>query len=220
MALLFVILEQTTTEQPTTVITIKRFEYTEWYAAAGLRGADRLAVRGRGGHVDGLPDGPLSATAAGSAAAQGGAQALRRARLRHCPPRVQRRPSRPPPSWPKPIAAAAWSTTRWVKPSRPWPTWIRPSAATRGTASAYLERGKLRTESGDFDGALADFGQLMVIRADDPDTLPAARSLPRQEGALRRRRRRFSPGAQAHQPFRLRRARQGLPSPGSRRPSR
>ena len=36
--------------------------------------------------------------------------------------------------------------------------------------SAYLERGKMRTESGDFDGALADFGQLMLIRANDPDT--------------------------------------------------
>jgi lipoprotein NlpI len=36
--------------------------------------------------------------------------------------------------------------------------------------SAYLERGKLRTEGGDFDGALADFGQLMLIRANDPDT--------------------------------------------------
>ena len=28
----------------------------------------------------------------------------------------------------------------------------------------------MRTESGDFDGALADFGQLMLIRANDPDT--------------------------------------------------
>jgi tetratricopeptide (TPR) repeat protein len=36
--------------------------------------------------------------------------------------------------------------------------------------SAYLERGKIRTEGGDFDGALADFGQLMLIRANDPDT--------------------------------------------------
>jgi Tfp pilus assembly protein PilF len=36
--------------------------------------------------------------------------------------------------------------------------------------SAYLERGKMRTESGDLDGALADFGQLMLIRANDPDT--------------------------------------------------
>ena len=28
----------------------------------------------------------------------------------------------------------------------------------------------MRTESGDLDGALADFGQLMLIRANDPDT--------------------------------------------------
>jgi tetratricopeptide (TPR) repeat protein len=36
--------------------------------------------------------------------------------------------------------------------------------------SAYLERGKLRTQGGDLDGALADFGQLMLLRANDPDT--------------------------------------------------
>jgi Tfp pilus assembly protein PilF len=34
---------------------------------------------------------------------------------------------------------------------------------------AYLERAKLRTEGGDFEGALADFGQLMIIRGNDPE---------------------------------------------------
>src|SRR3984885_587119 len=36
--------------------------------------------------------------------------------------------------------------------------------------SAYLERAKLRTANGDFDGALSDFGRLMAIRAHDPHT--------------------------------------------------
>jgi tetratricopeptide (TPR) repeat protein len=38
-------------------------------------------------------------------------------------------------------------------------------------AAAYLERGKIRTEVGDLDAALEDFGQLMKIRGNDPDTL-------------------------------------------------
>ncbi len=33
---------------------------------------------------------------------------------------------------------------------------------------AYLERAKIRAEIGDFDGALADFGQLTVLQANDP----------------------------------------------------
>ena len=34
---------------------------------------------------------------------------------------------------------------------------------------AYLERAKLRTDSGEFDGALADFEQLMILRGNDPE---------------------------------------------------
>ena len=38
-------------------------------------------------------------------------------------------------------------------------------------APAYLLRGKICLESGDVDSALADFGMLMTIRANDPETL-------------------------------------------------
>ena len=37
-------------------------------------------------------------------------------------------------------------------------------------APAYLQRGKICLESGDFDSALADFGMLMTLRANDPET--------------------------------------------------
>ena len=45
------------------------------------------------------------------------------------------------------------------------------SRATHGWRAAYLLRGKICLESGDIDSALADFGMLMTIRANDPETL-------------------------------------------------
>ena len=44
-----------------------------------------------------------------------------------------------------------------------------PARSTR-FAPAYLQRGKICLESGDYDSALADFGMLMTIRANDPET--------------------------------------------------
>ena len=73
-------------------------------------------------------------------------------------------------------------------------------------AAAYLQRGKIRTESGDFDAALADFGQLMTLRANDPETYLNRGICLVKKGLVARRRRRFPPRAQADQPFRFCRA--------------
>ena len=45
-----------------------------------------------------------------------------------------------------------------------------PSRAIARFAPAYLQRGKMCLESGDYDSALADFGMLMSLRANDPET--------------------------------------------------
>jgi tetratricopeptide (TPR) repeat protein len=37
-------------------------------------------------------------------------------------------------------------------------------------APAYMQRGKICLESGDFDSALADFGMLINLRSSDPET--------------------------------------------------
>lgn len=77
--------------------------------------------------------------------------------------------------------------------------------------AAYTQRGKICLESGDFDSALADFGMLMTLRKRPRHALEP-RHLFAQEGARARGRRRFSASAQADQPFRLRRAREAIPS--------
>ena len=80
------------------------------------------------------------------------------------------------PSWPRPIAAAASFYHAMGKTAQALTDLDRAIECDPRLPSAYLERGKMRTESGDFDGALADFGQLMVIRANDPDTYLHAES--------------------------------------------
>ncbi len=51
-----------------------------------------------------------------------------------------------------------------------WPISTVPSSAIRGWRPAYLERGKTRTETWRLrTRALADFQQLMIIRANDPE---------------------------------------------------
>ena len=83
-------------------------------------------------------------------------------------PRSTRR-SRFHPTWARPTSSA-------VAPWRPWPSrisrWtilIGPLRCDLQLAHAYLHRGRLRTEKGEFDAALADFDQVMSMRPNDAE---------------------------------------------------
>jgi tetratricopeptide (TPR) repeat protein len=169
MVLLFVVLEQTTIERPSAVVTIKRFRYSEWRRLSALIA---LVV---------LP-------CVTSGVMWVGYMRARRLRRRQVPGRlkaglkhfIHRELDAALREYDEAIAAAPEHAEAYCRRGLVYNEMGKTEQALADLdnaircdprfSPAYLERGKLRTAKGDFDGALADFGQLMVTRADDPDT--------------------------------------------------
>ncbi len=169
MALLFVVLEQTYIEKPSTVITIKRFRYLE--RTRLLAFVTMIAL-------------PSTAAAVMWMGYLRARYHLRRQVPRHLRAgrkhfaqrdfdsalREYNEAIRATPELGEAYCRRGLVFREMGKTAEALADLDRAIDCDPRLPSAYLERGKLRTEGGDYDGALADFGQLMLIRANDPDT--------------------------------------------------
>ena len=162
--------EQTITEKPSDDITVTTVPVFRTDAGLARRGDDRSAVRGRWrscGRVSSKARYQLPQQ--GSAPSQGGTQASSPGRNTRPPCASIIRPSRPRRTG-RGLLPARLRLSGDGQNEQALTDFDRAIERDPRFAAAYLERGRIRTESGDFDAALADFGQLMMIRANDPET--------------------------------------------------
>ena len=192
MLVLFAVRQQTVTTKVSAVVTATRPRYSEragFTPSAGLLG---VPLGDRGGDVFGIPGDPAPAPGPGSPPSQSGSQAFRPEGIRGRAPRVQ--PSHPgrTPSGRGLLPAGLRLSSDGPARVLLWPISTVPSSAIRRLASAYLERGKISHRNmATSTRALADFQQLMTIRANDPEFYLEPGNLPDEEGSVERRGRRF-----------------------------
>ena len=167
--LLFMILEQTTVETPSRGHHGQRYRYAERTRLLRL-GRPWSCSRRRPSAV--MWPGcfrPGTAPSTGPAPAKAGRKHFVRKRL-SMPPSANITGDPGSPATGRGLLPARLRLPRDGQDGRwPWPISIGPSSATpirrRPTSSAASSEPK----NGDFDAALADFGQLMLFRANDPD---------------------------------------------------